>query len=235
MKSLIDKAIVEPLRDALRKLEAFLPNLLTGLIVFAAGLLVAWLVKLLVVRLFKLLKLEGVFARAGLTEALQKMAVKDTPARLVGRMFFWLVAVIFSILSLSVMRVPVIDELLGKFLLYLPSVFVALVILAIGWFLGNFLGRAVLIASVNAGVTVSGLLSRGVKAVVLLFAFVMAFDELGIGRNTVVAGFTIVFGGAVLALALAFGLGGRDMARRYLEKRFGSKGEEDEKDDLKHI
>lgn len=234
MKNLIAKAIIEPLRDALHRLEAFLPNLLTGIFVFAAGLLVAWLVKLLVVKLFKVLKLDGVCARAGLAEALQKMAVKDTPAKLVGRMAFWLVAIIFSILSLSVMRVPVIDELLGKFLLYLPSVFAALVILAIGWFLGNFLGRAVLIASVNAGVTVSGLLSRGVKAVVLLFAFVMAFDELGIGRNTVVAGFTIVFGGAVLALALAFGLGGRGLARKYLEKRFG-KGEEAEPDDLKHI
>ena len=234
MKSLINKAIIEPLRDALGKLEAFLPNLLTGIIVFAAGLVVAWLVKLLVVRVFKLLKLDPVFARAGLTDALQKMAVKDAPARLVGRMFFWLVAIIFSILSLSVMKVPVIDELLGKFLLYLPSVFVALVILAIGWFLGNFLGRAALIASVNAGVTVSGLLSKGVKAIVLLFAFVMAFDELGIGRNTVVAGFTIVFGGAVLALALAFGLGGRDLARKFLEKSF-SKDEEAERDDLKHL
>lgn len=235
MRSLINKALVEPLQDALRKLEAFLPNLLTGIIVFAAGLLVAWLVKLLVVKVFKVLKLDGVCARTGLVEALKRMAVKDTPSKLVGRMTFWLVAVIFSILSLSVMKVPVIDELLGKFLLYLPSVFVALVILAIGWFLGNFLGRAVLIASVNAGVTVSGLLSRGVKAVVLLFAFVMAFDELGIGRNTVVAGFTIVFGGAVLALSLAFGLGGRDLARAYLEKRFGKRGEEPEEDDLKHI
>ncbi len=234
MKSLINKAIIVPLQDALRRLEAFLPNLLTGIIVFAAGLVVAWLVKLLVVRLFRLLKLDSVFARAGLTDALKKMAVKDTPAKLVGRMFFWLVAIIFSILSLSVMKVPVIDELLGKFLLYLPNVFVALIILAIGWFLGNFLGRAALIASVNAGITVSGLLSKGVKAVVLLFAFVMAFDELGIGRNTVIAGFTIVFGGAVLALALAFGLGGRGLARKYLEKRFG-KGEKAEPDDLKHL
>ncbi len=234
MKNLINKAIIEPLRDALLRLEAFLPNLLTGVIVFVAGLLVAWLVKLLVVKLFKLFKLDAVFTRAGLTDALQKMAVKDPPARLVGRMFFWLVAIIFSILSLSVMKVPLIDELLGKFLLYLPSVFAALVILSLGWFLGNFLGRAVLIASVNAGVTVSGLLSKGVKAVVLLFAFVMAFDELGIGRNTVIAGFTIVFGGAVLALALAFGLGGRDLARKYLEKRF-EKGGDVEEDDLKHL
>lgn len=234
MKNLIDKVVVGPLRNVVGKLESFLPNLLTGLLVFAAGLLIAWLVKLLAIRIVRLLKLDAVFARSGLTDALQKMAVKDTPAKLIGRMSFWLVAVVFSILSLSVMKVPVIDGLLERFLLYLPNIFVALIVLAIGWFLGNFLGRAALIASVNAGVGVAGLLSKGVKTVVLLFAFVMAFDELGIGRNTVVAAFAIVFGGAVLALALAFGLGGRGLARRYLEKRFG-KDVENGSDEIRHL
>ena len=154
----------------------------------------------------RLLKLDAAFARSGVTEALQKMAVKDTPAKLVGRMFFWLVAFIFFVLALSVMRVPVIDQLLERFLLYLPNIFVALVVLAIGWFLGNFLGRAALIASVNAGFKAAGPLSKGIKGVILLFAFVMAFEQLGIGRSTVIAAFAIVFGGAVLALALAFGL-----------------------------
>jgi hypothetical protein len=234
MKGFLDKVVVGPLRNVIQKLEAFLPSFLTGLLVFAFGLLVAWLVKLLVIRIVRLFKVDAHFARSGLTEALQKLAVKDTPAKLIGRMFFWLVAIVFSILALSVMKVPVIDDLLGKFLLYLPSIFVALIILAIGWFLGNFLGRAALIASVNAGVKVSGLLSRGVKSVVLLFAFVMAFDELGIGRNTVVAAFAIVFGGAVLALALAFGLGGRHLARRYLEKRLNPEGDAD-RDEIKHL
>jgi acyl-CoA synthetase (NDP forming) len=65
---------------------------------------------------------------------------------------------------------------------------------------------------------------KGVKGLILLFAFVMAFEQLGIGRSTVIAAFTIAFGGAVLALALAFGLGGKDLARTYLEKRFKKDG-----------
>ena len=234
MKSFIDKILIQPLREVVQKLVAFLPSLLTGIVVFAVGLLFAWLIKLLVIRIIRLLKLDAAFARSGVTEALQKMAVKDTPAKLIGRMFFWLVVFIFFVLALSVMRVPVIDQLLERFLLYLPNIFVALIVLAFGWFLGNFLGRAALIASVNAGLKLAGPLSKGVKGVVLLFAFVMAFEQLGIGRSTVIAAFAIVFGGAVLALALALGLGGKDLARTFLEKRFKKSGDAD-RDDLKHL
>jgi len=235
MKTFIDKILVQPLREVFQKLAAFAPSLLTGIVVFAAGLFVAWLVKLLVVRIFKILKIDAACTRSGVTEALQKMAVKDSPAKLVGRMFFWLVSFIFFVLALSVMRVPVIDQLLERFLLYLPNIFVALVVLAIGWFLGNFLGRAALIASVNAGLKAAGPLSKGIKGAVLLFAFVMAFEQLGIGRSTVIAAFTIVFGGAVLALALAFGLGGTDLARSFLEKRFKKPGDSGQGDGLRHL
>ena len=234
MKSFIDKVVVEPLREVVQKLVAFLPNLLTGIVVFAIGLVLAWLVKALVIKIIKLVKLDAAFARSGLTEALQKMAVRDTPAKLVGRMFYWLVAFIFFILALKVMKVPVIDQLLEKLLLYLPNVFVALIILTIGWLLGNFLGRAALIASVNSGVKLSSQLSKGVKGLIMVFALVMAFEQLGIGRNTMVAAFTIAFGGIVLALALAFGLGGKDQARSFLEKRFKKNGDAGP-DDLKHL
>lgn len=234
MKDFIDKVIIQPLEDVFQKLVDFLPNLLTGILVFAIGLVVAWLVKILVVRIFRLLRLDSAFSRSGLDQALQKMAVKDTPGKLFGRMFFWLVAVIFFVLSLSVMRVPVIDRLLENFLLYIPNIFVALIILAIGYFLGNFLGRAALIAAVNAGVRLAALISKGVKTFIMLLAAAMALEQLGIGRSTVIAAFTIAFGGAVLALALAFGLGGQDQARRILAKRFEKDGDK-ERDELKHL
>jgi small-conductance mechanosensitive channel len=234
VKSLLDRIVTQPLRDMSQKLVAFLPNLLTGILVFVIGLVLAWLVKLLVVRIIRLLKLEAAFARSGVSDALKKMAVKDTPAKLIGRMFYWLIVIIFFVLALSVMKVPVIDQLLERFLVYLPNIFVALIILAIGTFLSNFLGRAVLIASVNSGVKLSSLLSKGTRTVIMLFAFVMAIEQLGIGRSTVIVAFTIVFGGGVLALALAFGLGGKDIARSLLERRF-KKDKEEETDELKHL
>ncbi len=235
MNSTFDKVIFEPLREVARKLVAFLPSLITGLVVFAAGLLLAWLIKFLVIKILKLFKIDAAFSRTGVTEALQKMAVKDTPAKLIGRTFYWLVTFIFFILALKVMKVPVIDQLLENLLLFLPNIFVALIIVALGWLLGNFLGRAALIASVNSGVKVASQISKAVKGLVLIFAFVMAFEQVGIGRHTLLAAFAIAFGGAVLALALAFGLGGKDMARTFLEKRFKKDGEDTKPDDLKHI
>ncbi len=234
MKEFIDRVLIEPLRQTFQAIVAFLPSLLTGVVVFVVGLVLAWLVKLIVVRIIRLFKLDAALARAGLPDALKKMAVKETPDRLIGRMFAWLVAFVFFIMALRVMKVPVIDQFLERLFLYLPNVFVVLVILTLGWLLANFLGRAALIASVNAGVRLSSLFSRGVKVVILVFAFVMAFEQLGIGRNTVLAAFAIVFGGAVLALALAFGLGGRDLARTALEKRL-KKGADAPPDDLKHL
>jgi hypothetical protein len=238
MKSFIAKAVTEPLQGLFQKAAEYLPTVLTGLVVLLLGLLLAWVVKLLAVRFIRLLKLEGAFLRSGVTDALQKMAVKDTPAKLIGRMLYWLVVVIFFILSLSVMKIPVIDELLGRFLLYLPNIFVALVIMSIGVFFGNFLGRAALIASVNAGIRLSGILSKSVRTVILMFAAVMALEQLGIARSTVIATFTIVFGGIVLALALAFGLGGRGLAAEFLEKRFKKEVTgpgEDKEDELRHL
>lgn len=234
MKGFIDKVLIEPLRQTLQGIVAFLPSLLTGAVVFLVGLGLAWLVKALTIRVIRLLKLDAAFDRSGFTETLKKMSAQDTPAKLIGRMFFWLVTFIFFILALKVMRVPVIDQLLDRLLLYVPNIVVALIILILGWLLGNFLGRAALIASVNAGIQRSGPISAGVKGLVLLFAVAMAFEQLGIGRSTIVAAFAIVLGGVVLALALALGLGGKDMARTFLEKRLKKdRGPGD--DDLEHL
>jgi hypothetical protein len=150
-----------------------------------------------------------------------------------SRIFYWLVVFIFVIIALYTLKVPALEQLLEKFFLYLPDLFVAALLIIIGYILGNFLGRATLIASVNAGVKFSRLLGEGVKIVVLLLACVMALEQLGIGRGTVIVAFTILFGGFVFALALSFGLGGKDIARQYLEGKI--KGESEEKDDLTHI
>src|SRR2546427_28459 len=88
----------------------------------------------------------------------------------------------------------------------------------VGWLAANFLGQAVLIAAVNASLPEARLLARAARWLVLLFAFATALTEIGIGRDMVLVAFGILFGGLVLALALAFGLGGRHLARHILER-----------------
>ena len=138
----------------------------------------------------------------------------------------------FFILSLRSLNVPVIERILERFILYLPNVFVATVILFFGYMLSNFLGRTALITAVNAGLKLSGLIGRFVKLTIFLLAVTMALEQLGIGRETIIISFAIIFGGIVLALATAFGLGGRDIAKEYLEKKI--KGDE-KKDEISHL
>ena len=236
MEDLLDKIITEPLRNFLEKLAHFLPNLIAALIVFSIGLILASAVKVISQKLFKFLKLDSLCNRMGLSETMQKMALTESPEHLIGRFFYWLTAIIFFVIALYLLELPAIEQLLEKLLLYLPNVLIAAVILVVGVVFGNFLGRATLIASVNAGIGFAGFLCRAVKTIIVLLAFVMAMEQLGIARCTVLAAFTIIFGGLVFALALAFGLGGKDIARKYLERRFKlEETEQNQDDEIKHI
>ncbi|MEW6332667.1 MAG: hypothetical protein AB1558_00190 [Thermodesulfobacteriota bacterium] len=234
MENVLEKIITEPLKGFLQKIAKFLPNLFSALIVFVIGLVLAWGVKVVIVKLLKLLKFDALCDRMGVSETLKKMAVTDSPVRLLGRFFYWLTVIIFFVISLYLLELPTIEHLLEKLLLYLPNIMIAAIILVVGFVLGNFLGRATLIASVNAGIDFAGILSRTIKSITILLAFVMAMEQLGIARSTVIAAFAIVFGGLILALSLAFGLGGQEIARKYLEGRFKPEGREKE-NEIKHI
>jgi uncharacterized membrane protein len=102
----------------------------------------------------------------------------------------------------------------------------------VGYLLSNFFGRAALIALVNAGTKNAGMISKFTRFTVFVFSATMALEQLGIGRDTVIIAFTIIFGGVVLAGAIACGLGGKDIARDYLEKKMK---EDDKKDEIHHL
>jgi len=133
---------------------------------------------------------------------------------------------------MSALKIPAVEKLLERFLLYLPNIFVAGLIILLGYLLGNFFGRAALIAAVNAGVRFSKFISRFVKYTIFILSLTMALEQLGIGKETVIIAFAIIFGGIVLALSIAFGLGGRDMAKDYLEKKIKC---EEKKDEINHL
>jgi hypothetical protein len=231
--NICDTILTEPLKDFLQRLVAFLPNLLSSLIIFVLGLVLGWFLKKIIVKIAKLFKTDHFCAKFGVIEACEKIGIKGLPSQLMGRIFYWLVVIIFTIIALYTLKVPAIENVLEQFVLYLPNIFIAVLLVIVGYLLGNFLGRTILIAAVNAGMRFAGLLARGVKFLIFVFAFAMALEQLGIGRNIVVVAFAILFSGIVFALALAFGLGGKDIARDYLEKRF--KEDEEEKDDIQHL
>lgn len=232
MGNFIDKIFVMPLQSFGEKLVKFLPDLLSAVLILVVGFVLGLLLKAVLVRFFRAIGLDRFSQRSGVVAALQKGGIREPASLLLSKLFAWLVIISFSILAMRALKLVVIDRILERFLLYIPNVFIAGVIILFGYILGNFLGRAVLIAAVNAGVKVSGLISRLVKVTVFLLATTMALEQLGIGSGTIVVAFAIILGGLVFAFALAFGLGGKEIAKNYLEKRL--KGDET-KDEISYL
>jgi len=235
MDTFFDTIVTEPLKDFLGGLFGFFPRLFTGAIIIALGIVLAWFLRKALGKVGALLRIDVVCSRIGMTDAMEKVGLKASPTVLFSGILYWFVVIVFVVIGLYTLRIPAIEDLLEQFFLYVPSLFVAATLLLVGYAVANFVGRAVLIASVNAGIKSSGLMARGVNTVIVVFAVAMALEQLGIARDTVVAAFTVIFGGVVFALALAFGLGGKDLARHYLDQRFRKDTGTEQEDEIQHL
>jgi hypothetical protein len=213
----------------------FLPGLLAALLIVALGLLAAWLLKVIVRRVLLLARFDRLCDSWGVSGALGRADVRATPSTLVAISAFWLVLASFCMAALGALEVGVVDRLIQEFFLYLPRVLAALAILLGGFLLSNFLARATLLAAVNAGAPSPRAISLVVKLLISILSFAMALEQLQIAKSIVLAAFVITFGAVMLCLAVAFGLGGRDVARRVLERQFRDDDKTGERDDISHI
>lgn len=232
MSNFFDTILFEPFERFLERLVQFLPDILTAALIFLAGIVLGLILKSLLLRFFNAVNLDRFSERFGMVEMLKKGGVKEPFSLILSRLFGWILIISFSIISLRSLNIPAIDQILQKFILYLPNIFVAFLILFLGYLLSNFLGRAALIAAVNAGLALSGSIGKFVRLTIFLLAVTMALEQLGIGKETIVIAFSIVFGGVVLALAIAFGLGGKELAKTYLEKKLQGR---EKKDEINHL
>ena len=228
-------ALLAPLTELGQKLYALLPNVLAMTIILAGGLLIAWLTGSLLERVLRAIGIDRLSDRAGLSAALVRGGVKTDPSRLIGRAGYWLVFVFAAMAALGALNVQPVSQFIQSFLAYLPHLFTSLLIVIAGYLLSNFVSQAVLIAAVNAGLPPARSLAASSRWAVRLVAAAMALEQLGIAQQVVVVGFGILLGGVVLAAAIAFGLGARDLAKGYLDQRIATKMHDGNREDLRHL
>jgi len=223
----------QPILDFLEIIQKFLPTLMSSILILILGFITAWIIRIIIGRIAKLLKADKIICNSDIARMLEKSDIRMSPIKVLRQLLYWTIVFIFAIIALISLKVPAMENLLESFFLYLPNVFIAALLLVIGYLVANFVGRILLITQVNAGVKYAGIISKAVKFLILIFAFAMAIEQLGIGKETVLIAFTITFGGVVLALALALGFGGKDIAKDYLEKKI--KGNQKEDDSFEHL
>jgi hypothetical protein len=215
------------------ELSAALPNAIASGLIFAAGGVIGVVAGRFTSWLLARAKVDRGAARLGIMAPLARVGITSV-AKLSGRLVQWAVIGIALVPALYSLDARVASDLVGRALLYLPHVAVAVVLLWVGVALSRFLARGVLIAAVNAGVQGARLLAGAVRSAVMLVAIAVAFEHLGIGRATVLTAFAILFGGVTLAAALAVGLGSHDLVRRWLEGQFGHRPPSSEEDPIRH-
>lgn len=227
-------AVTEPLKTFFMKAMAFLPHILGLVLILVVGFAVAWIAGLIAARLLGAVGFNTWSDKSGLTSMLQKAEVRRPPAEFLGRIIYWFIVVMFLLAGLSALDLEASNMFVSRSFVYLPKFLSAVLIIIMGYLFASFLGRATVLAGVNAGLAYSRLLGVAVRMLVLLFVFAMALEQLEVARGIVVAAFSTLFGGILLAMALAFGLGGRDVARKILEEKLESR-EKEEEDEIKHI
>jgi hypothetical protein len=218
MWSQIDDALVESLRRVLTSLASVLPGLVALLLSVLVALMLGAVVRWLLVRMLLAFRFDERLERWGVS-VLAEWSPGRSPTRLIGRLVHWMLVLLGALVGLAALDATLMTTMLGRLGTYLPNVFVAVVLVIVGTMLARFLSRGVLISAVNMRLQSARLLSLGVKWLVVLLTTAMALDHLSIGGAILQMAFGILFGGIVLALALAVGLGSKDVVSRSWERQ----------------
>jgi hypothetical protein len=204
----------------------FVPRLVAAIIIFALGFVVALLVRRAIQWLLVWLDADRLLRRIGANEMLRK-ADMPTAEALVAKIVFWIVWIGFIVSAVDTLQFEPFQGLVVEFFRFVPRFLVALLVLAIGFLVSNFLWRATLLASVNAGLPGARMMSNALRILVIAIGVAMALEELGLATAVVLAAFAITFGALMLGLAIAFGLGGRDAAKQLVDQQLQARKERD--------
>lgn len=210
----------------------FLPGVLASLMLMLMALVLAILARLAIGRTLRGLEFDRRAEQFG--PGLVGWPTATSPSLLVARLVFWMILVLGLLVSLTALNAAIPSRLALSVFQYLPNLLAALLILVVGTVAARFFARSVLIGAVNMQIRSARLLSLAIKWTVLIVTVAMALDHLGIGRSILLLAFGIIFGGMVFAIALAVGLGARDVVGRALEHQINAAGPDD-RENVEHV
>lgn len=227
--------ILEPLEEVFSKFKVFLPNLVAMLVIMVLGFILARLIKVVLVKFLIAINFDSWSDRMGFTTLMRKGDIWAKPSATLGGIVFWLLVILTLMIGLSALNIPAVDSLVEQFFSYVPRIFSSAMILIVGYVLAGFISQGVLIAAVNSGYHYAKLLAEAIRTLLMVLILAMAMEQLQIAPSIVLAAFSIIFGGIVTALAISFGVGGIDAARRMIEREAAEKGATETRDEIEHI
>lgn len=200
------------------KIGAFLPDLVGALIIITVGWVGCNILRRVVVRILRVVHFDTLADRAGIRQMLERGGIRQSSSEILGLLIFWFLFLIVIVATLETLNLRGATETLNTIYLYIPKIVAALVTLILGLYMANFLETVARTSCANAGLEQAASIGRAVYFATTVFVVAAILEILDIASEIVIWAFILVFGSLCLALALAFGLGGRDVAARYLER-----------------
>jgi hypothetical protein len=210
--------LLEPLRVFLRQIGDFLPRLVLAFVVLVVGWFLAKAARFAIVRGLRAVNFHVVTQRAGLDGFLRDGGIESDSTEILGLLVYWVVILGALLIAFNSLGLAYVTDLLMRVLLFVPHVMVAILILAFGAYFARFIGNAIAAYCRNVHIQDADLLGRLAQYAIVTFVVLIALDQVNIGGDIVRQSFLIVLAGLVFALALAFGLGGKDWAAGLLER-----------------
>jgi hypothetical protein len=222
--------LTQATQEIVRNVAQLIPRLMVMLLIVLIGWVVAYAFKSILRSILRLAKFDRLSEDTGATQFLRRAALPSI-TEILSRFIFWIAWIGFILVGVSVLGIASLQPHISNFFGFLPRLFVALFVMFFGLLASSFFSRAALLASVNAGLPAPRLIASIIRTMLVVFTVSVAFEELGLAERTVSSAFMIIFGALMLGLAIAFGLGGRDLAKQFLERRFLHDHREEERED----
>ena len=231
MREMIVSELTQAAHELAKGFAHFLPRLIVMLILAFVGWVIAYLAKVILRSILGLIKFDKLSENTGASQLLTKASLPSA-TEMLSRFVFWVAWLGFILLGVSVLGILGLQEQIAKFFLFLPRLFVAMFLMFFGLLAASFFSRAALLAAVNANVPSPRVLGLAVRSIIIVFVLSIVFEELGLAEQTMLVAFGIAFGALMLGLAIAFGIGGRSLAQRFLEEKFVREKKEEGEDEL---
>ena len=212
-----DAFILEPLRDVMERVGSFVPTLLVALVILVIGWIVARLIRKVLSRIFRAIQFDRLSDTVGLSSILRNGGIKHKPGEMLSCLVYTIIMIAVFIMTIKALGLTLASVLIDQLLGYVPSVVSGVFILIIGMLIAKVVSSLVYVTAKNTDMPIPETLSRLSKWAIVAYVIIMFLKEIGFVALFLPDYYTIFVAGVVFALALSFGLAGRDIASKYLD------------------
>lgn len=182
-------------------------NIIFMIVVMIVGLIVSWLVRKLIEKLLILFRFDKWAANVGIITFLERGGVKAQPSSIISRIVFWIFVITVFSFGLNLVGLTQFTEYASRITSALPYIVISMIIVIVGIIFSTFLSRVIYMACENANIGYSDIISKSVRILLVVITFGIVFEYMGLGSTIISISFLIIFGGIIMTLSLALGIG----------------------------